>query len=142
MPTTYQQGYGGRRRGREHAKGGCTQQQYSPGGFPPTQGTGGVFPPTYVMPPPVGGGGNMYGYAPQGGMPGYAPPGGMPLQDRPPYSNLVKPVANWNACYPCGLDIPDSHTSMTCQAQRKAGHDVYFTRQNAATKRSSRPCDD
>ena len=83
MPTTYQQGYGGRGRGQEHAKGGCTQQQYSPGGFPPTQGTGGVFPPTYVMPPPVGGGGNMYGYAPQGGMPGYAPPGGMPLQERP-----------------------------------------------------------
>ena len=90
MPTTYQQGYGGRGHGRGRGRGGSTQQQYSPGGFPPTQGTGGVFPPTYAMPPPAGGGGNMYGYAPQGGMPGYAPPGGMPLQEQPPYSNLVK----------------------------------------------------
>ena len=73
----------------------------------------------------------MYGYAPHGGMPGYAPPGGIPSQERPPYSNLVKCFANWNACYTSGFDVPDGQTSMTCQAQRKAGHNVYFTRQNA-----------
>jgi hypothetical protein len=74
----------------------------------------------------------MYNYVPQGGgIPGNAPHGGMQQQERPPYSNLVKRFANWNACYTCGFDVPDGHTSMTCQAQRKAGHDVCFTRQNA-----------
>jgi hypothetical protein len=76
------------------------------------------------MPPPAGGGSNMNNYAPQGGIPGYAPHGGMQPQERPPYSNLVKRFANWNACYTCGFDVPDGHTSMTCQAHRKAGHDV------------------
>ncbi len=52
MPTTYQQGYGGRGRARGHGRSRRTQQQYSPGGFPPNQGMGGVFPPTYAMPPP------------------------------------------------------------------------------------------
>jgi hypothetical protein len=52
-------------------------------------------------------------------------------QEQPPYSNLVKRYANWNACYTCGFNVPDGHTSMLCQAQRKAGHDVYFARQNA-----------
>jgi len=131
MPTTYQHGYGSRGRGRGRGRSGRTQQQYSPGGFPPTRGMGGVFPPTYAMPPPTGGGVNMYRYAPQGGIPGYAPHGSMQPQERPQYSNLVKRYANWNACYTCGFDVPDGHTSMTCQNQRKVGHDVYFTRQNA-----------
>jgi hypothetical protein len=132
VPTTYQQGYGGRGRGRGCGRCGRTHQQYSPGGFPPTPGMGGVFPPTYVMPPPAGGGGNMYNLAPQGGMPGYyAPQDGMQPQEQPPYSNVVKRFANWNACYTCGFDVPDGHTSATSQAQRKAGHDVCFTRQNA-----------
>ena len=86
-----------------------------------------MFSPTYAMPPPARGGGNMYGYAPQGGMPGYASPSSMPLQERPPYSNLVKRFANWNTCYTCSFDVSDGHTSMTCQAQRKAGHNIYFT---------------
>ena len=131
MPTTYQHGNGSRGRGRGRGRSGRTQQQYSPGGFPPTRGMGGVFPPTYAMPPPTGGGVNMYRYAPQGGIPGYAPHGSMQPQERPQYSNLVKRYANWNACYTCGFDVPDGHTSMTCQNQRKVGHDVYFTRQNA-----------
>lgn len=126
-----QQGYGGRGRGRGHGCGGRMQQQYSPGGFPPNQGTGNVFPPTYMTPPPPGGGGNMFGYAPPGGISGYMPQGGAPPQERPPYSNLVKRFANWNACYTCGFDIPDGHTSMSCQAQCKSGHDIQFTCQNA-----------
>jgi hypothetical protein len=89
------------------------------------------FPRHMQCPPPAGGGGNMYSNAPQGGIPGYAPHGGMQPQERPPYSNLVKRFANWNACYTCGFDVPDGHTSMTCQAQRKAGHYGCFTRQNA-----------
>ena len=84
MPTTYQQGYGGRGRGRGRGRSGRgTQHQYSPGGFPHTQGMGDVFPPTYVMPPPAGGGGNMYNYAPKGGIPGNAPQGGMQQQEWP-----------------------------------------------------------
>ncbi len=130
-PPYQQQGYGGRGRGRGRGRGGRTQQQYAPGGFPTTQGMGGVFPPTYAMPPPAGGGGGMYNLPPQGGAPGYAPQGGQQQQERPPYSNIVKRFANWNACYTCGFDIPDGHTSATCQAQRKVGHDVNFTRQNA-----------
>jgi hypothetical protein len=131
VPTTYQQGYGGRGHGRGRGRGGRTQQQYSLGGFPPTPGMGGVFPPIYAMPPPAGGGGNMYNLTPQRGMPAYAPQGGMKQQERHLYSNVVKLFANWNACYMCGFDIPDGHTSATCQAQRKAGHDIYFTCQNA-----------
>ena len=92
---------------------------------------GGVFPSTYTMPPPAGGGGNMYNLTPQRGMPAYAPQGGMKQQERPLYSNVVKLFANWNARYTCGFDVPDGHTSATCQTQRKAGHDIYFTRQNA-----------
>jgi hypothetical protein len=51
----------------------------------------------------------------------------------PPYSNLMKRFANWNACYSCGFDIPDGHTSQTCpQHLRKPDHEIHFTtRQNA-----------
>ena len=50
----------------------------------------------------------------------------------PLYSNLSKRFANWNACYSCGFDIPDGHTSQTCpQHLRKPDHDIYFTWQNA-----------
>jgi hypothetical protein len=49
-----------------------------------------------------------------------------------PYSNLVKQYANWNVCYSCSFDIANGHTSMLCPAHLcKAGHNVYFTRQNA-----------
>jgi len=155
VPTTYQQGYGGRGRGRGRSQGGRTEQQYSPGGFPPTPGMGGVFPPTYAMPPPAGGGGNMYNLAPQGGMPGYAPQGGMQPQERPPYSNVVKCFANWNACYTCGFDVPDGHTSAHARpnAKRATTFTSHIKRRNniltpagiaalaTATRLSSRPCD-
>jgi hypothetical protein len=73
----------------------------------------------YTAPPAAGG--------------GYfaAPPQAQHIQP-PPYSNLTKRFANWNACYSCGFDIPDRHTSQTCpQHLRKPDHDIYFTRQNA-----------
>jgi hypothetical protein len=128
MPTTYQQGYGGRGRGRGRGRSGRgTHPVVSP--LPKEWAM--CFPQHIRSPPPAGGGGNMYNYTPQGGIPGNAPQGGMQQQERLPYSNLVKRFANWNACYTCGLDVPDGHTSMTCQAQRRAGHNVCFTRQNA-----------
>ena len=49
-----------------------------------------------------------------------------------PYSNTVKRYRNWNACYSCGFDIADNHTSMLCPPHlRRPTHDVNFTRQNA-----------
>jgi hypothetical protein len=46
----------------------------------------------------------------------------------PPYLNLMKRFANWNACYSCGFDVAEGHTSQTCpQYLRKPDHDSYFT---------------
>ena len=57
--------------------------------------------------------------------PGTADPG-------PPYSNLTKRYAHWNACFSCGFDVPDGHTSQTCPLHlKKLDHDIYFTHQNA-----------
>jgi hypothetical protein len=45
----------------------------------------------------------------------------------------VKRFANWNVCYSCGFDVADGHNSMSCPAHlRKATHDIYFVRDNAA----------
>ena len=81
-------------------------------------------------------------FAPQGGTNGRQP--GPPLYRSPtgiqgpaqihqqPFSNVMKRYANWNACYSCGFDVADGHTSMSCPAHlRKATHDIYFNHQNA-----------
>jgi hypothetical protein len=74
--------------------------------------------PEYTGPPPAAGGG-YYAAPPQ-------------TQQAPLYSNLMKQFANWNACYSCGFDVVDGHTSQMCpQHLRKPDHDCYFTRQNA-----------
>ncbi len=45
-----------------------------------------------------------------------------------PYSNITKQYVNWNACYSCGFDVKDNHTSQTCLLHlRKQNHDVNFT---------------
>jgi hypothetical protein len=62
----------------------------------------------------------------------YATPPPMQHVQAPPYSNLTKRHANWNACYSCGFDVPEGHTSLTCpHHMRKPDHDIHFTRQNA-----------
>jgi hypothetical protein len=39
---------------------------------------------------------------------------------------------NWTACYSCGFDIKDGHTSKTCPRDwRKSTHIEAFTRGNA-----------
>ncbi len=49
-----------------------------------------------------------------------------------PYSNTVKRYSNWNACYLCGFDVADGHTSISCPPHLcKASHDINFNRQNA-----------
>jgi hypothetical protein len=49
-----------------------------------------------------------------------------------PYSNTTKRHANWNACFSCGFDMDDNHTSQTCPLHlRRHNHNVNFTRCNA-----------
>jgi hypothetical protein len=114
-------------------------------GFPPAAPQGGGFPPGF---------GGQHGgparppafvpstFAPQGGMnggqqgpPQYRGPAGVQGTNQgqqQPFSNVTKRYANWNACYSCGFDVADGHTSMSCPAHlRKATHDIYFNRQNA-----------
>ncbi len=77
-----------------------------------------VHPPGYTGLPPAAGRG-YYALLP----PTQQPP--------PPYSNLMKRFTNWNACYSCGFDVAEGHTSQTCpQYLRKPDHNCYFTRQN------------
>jgi hypothetical protein len=62
----------------------------------------------------------------------YATPPPVQHVQAPPYSNITKRYANWNACYSCGFDVPKGHTSQTCpHHMRKPDHDIHFTRQNA-----------
>jgi hypothetical protein len=70
--------------------------------------------------------------APQATGGGYyaTPPQAQQIQ-APLYLNLMKRFVNWNACFSCGFDIADGHTSQTCpQHLRKLGHNIHFTRQN------------
>ena len=115
-PNRFGRGGQGRGRGRGRGRG------------PPGFATGRGPPFTTIT------AGQATGYvAPQATGGGYytTPPPAQHVQ-APPYSNLTKRYANWNACYSCGFDIPDGHTSQTCPPHlRKPDHDTYFTRQNA-----------
>ena len=52
---------------------------------------------------------------------------GQPATQAAAYSNITKMFANWNACYMCGFDIEDGHTSATCpRGWRKANHQEGF----------------
>ena len=44
--------------------------------------------------------------------------------------NYVKYFNNWNVCFSCGFDVPNWHTSKTCQ-WRKEGHCEEVDRSNA-----------
>jgi hypothetical protein len=81
-------------------------------------------------------------YQGQQGM--FAPPnlfGGMgPFVPQAPAKNnnnapsLIKHLANWNACFSCGFNMEDSHTSATCPFNwHKPNHQVGYTRENAAS---------
>ena len=57
---------------------------------------------------------------------------GQPATQAVAYSNITKMFGNWNACYSCGFDIEDGHTSVTCpHGWRKANHQEGFDRNNA-----------
>jgi hypothetical protein len=112
------------------------------GGFPPTR------PPSFFQPGPQ----LSFPGGPTGGhivppvamtQPAYrAPPAASPSGfnitgtvnaniQQMPYSNITKRYPNWNACYTCGFDISNGHTSMTCPAHCKPTHDVNFNCRNA-----------
>jgi hypothetical protein len=121
--------YGGRGRALLPARGISTYQGDATGGVPPY-----CHPaPVHNLPvfPPIGPPGQRVLGLP--GFPGAVAPHGTPhLNEQPPYSNTVKRYANWNACYSCGFDVADGHTSMLCPPHlRKATHDINFNRQNA-----------
>jgi hypothetical protein len=109
------QGHGcGRGQGR-----GRSPPTFTAGSAPPLMTiTAGRIPAFLGMHPATGG-----GY--------YAPPPPGHIQT-PPYLNLTKRFANWNACYSCGFNVADGHTSQTCPLHlRKPDHKKYFTQQNA-----------
>ena len=116
---------------------------YPQGGFPPTMAR------TIGIPPVLPGGfqGNAAGSVPPYRPPvapvmngGYGPSGGYipcgpPAQanaQQQPFSNVTKRYSNWNACYSCGFDVANGHTSMLCPPHlRKAMHQIGFNWQNA-----------
>jgi hypothetical protein len=93
----------------------------------PYQGGG---PPFFHAPPANHQRGPAQCILPAGGY-GAGGHGNTPHGGRTPaalFSNLVKLYANWNACYLCGFDVPNGHTSMTCPTNlHKPPHNVYFT---------------
>jgi len=71
-----------------------------------------------------------------GGIPAFVPAviGGVtPARNAAPmYSNIVKRHNNMNACFSCGFDVEDGHTSRTCPAEwRRANHQEAYDRNNA-----------
>ena len=113
---------GGRGRGRSRGGRGRTpfaDHLRMTGGSPALQGS--VFPiqrgGTQV--PPMQGGPQLTPFI-----------GGQQRPRNPDYSNIYKRYNNWNACFSCGFDIEDGHTSATCPF-RKANHQVSFSRENA-----------
>jgi hypothetical protein len=112
-------GRGGKGQGRGRGPGQGLPA-FNAGRAPPITSITAWRAPGYMGPPPATGGGY------------YAPPLQAQQVQAPPYSNLMKKYANWNACYSCGFDVADGHTSQTCpQHLRKPDRDCYFTRQNA-----------
>ncbi len=122
-------GYVGRGQGGRSCMQGCGRSHpayiggYPQGSFPPTmarpigvppglpggfQGNAAEGVPPYrppVAPAMKGGYGPSGGYIPRG------PPAQANVQQQP-YSNVVKGYSDWNACYSCGFDMVDGHTSM------------------------------
>ncbi len=107
----------GRGRGRNRGRG---PPAFNVGRAPPIMPFTAGRAPGYMGLPPA----TVGGY--------YAPPPQAQQVQAPPYSNVMKRFANWNACYSCGFDVAEGHTSQTCpQHLRKPDQDGHFTHQNA-----------
>ena len=112
-------GGGGRSRGRQRRPPFATMARTEAAGF---------YGPHGLFAPPNSGGG-----------PGpFAPMTGTQLGNMP---SPVKRFANWNACFSCGFDVEDGHTSATCPLMwRKPNHQTTYTRENAASFAAYGPC--
>jgi hypothetical protein len=108
-----------------HPMGGAPP---GPQGGLPGNTAGGI--PSYRSPPAPA---MNRGYGPSRGYVPPAPHGGTQANvQQQPYSNMVKHYANWNACYSCGFDVADGHTSMSCPPHLcKMLHHIGFNRQNS-----------
>ena len=93
-------------------------------------------------------GGGIYATPNQGGGTGpFAPPnlgrGTGPFEAQPQFPNAPNPIkryANWNACFSCGFDVEDGHTSATCPTfLRKHNHQVKYTHDNAVAYAAYEP---
>jgi hypothetical protein len=117
---------GGYPQGSGFPQGGGFPLNGPPGGF---QGGLAGSLPLFRAPPVMNG-----GYGPRGGYrippgPSGAPRAMAQIQHQQPYSNVVKQHANWNACYSCGFDVADGHTSMSCLPHLcKTTHHIGFNR--------------
>ena len=99
-----------------------------PGGF---QGNATCGVPPYRPPAAIR---MIGGYGPTGGRfhGRYPCAPGIQAPVQQPFSNTIKRYANWNACYSCGFDVANGHTSMSCPPHLcKATHDLNFNWQNA-----------
>jgi hypothetical protein len=97
-PNGFGSGGQGKGRGCRH---GCGPPGFATGRGPPIRSITAGRAPGYMGPPTTGG-----GY--------YAPPPQAQHVQAPPYLNPTKKFANWNACYFCGFDVAEGHTSQTC----------------------------
>ncbi len=84
-----------------------------------------------------GGGGGIPQFVPAtigSVLPAHNTAGGvLPTRNNAPmYSNIVKKYNNMNACFSCGFDVEDGHTSCMCPIDwRRADHQEAYDRQNA-----------
>ena len=121
-------GYGGRQ-GRGGGRSRGRQQQRRPpfASMVRTEAAGFYGPHGLFAPPHIVGG------------PGpFAPLTATQLGNAP---SPVKRYANWNACFSCGFDVEDGHTSATCPLMwRKPNHQEGYTRENSASFAVYGPC--
>jgi hypothetical protein len=112
-----------------HGGQGCGRGQGRGRGHGPPAFTAGRAPPLMTI---MAGRTPVFpGMHPATGGGYYAPPPPGHVQ-APPYSNLMKRFANLNACYSCGFNVANGHTSQMCPLHlRKPDHNEYFTWQNA-----------
>jgi hypothetical protein len=118
-PGTSMQGRGGPRAGRGRGRGGRRGGRSRTPFADATRAAGGSFQPGATFIPNNGGMANPA-------------PAIVQHQARrnPDFSNIYKVHNNWNACFRCGFDIEDGHTSITCPFKRW-NHQDSFTRENA-----------
>ena len=120
-------GYQGGRQGRGGGRGRGRQRRPTFATMSSHEATGFYGPHGLFAPPNFGGGPGPFAQL-TGAQMGTTP-------------SPVKRFANWNACFSCGFDIEDGHTSATCPLMwRKPNHQTNYTRENASSFAAYGPC--